>query len=344
MEDKNLFVVILAGGQGQRLWPLSRKSYPKQLLPFQDNKSLLELTIDRIKPLSTQNNRWIVSTHDYQKIIKDQVGQHISKVLAEPATRNTAPAILLTCLEIIQNNPDATIIFLPADHYIKNEEIFLKNLKTAAQFATENNAITLLGLQPTHPATGYGYIEYQQKTTPIDSPQKIIKFHEKPSKPAAQNYCQQKNMLWNIGVFCGKATTFIDEFKTHAPHIYNDITAYLNNNGSYNSVENISIDHAIIEKSNNVYVLPVHFQWSDVGNLKTFLSLQNNHHSKHIINIESNNNLHHVTQDKVVVLIGVKDLCIIDTDDALLIMQQDEAEKVKMAIKKLKEQKLTNFL
>ena len=179
---------------------------------------------------------------------------------------------MLACLTLIQHDPDASIVFLPADHSIKEEALFSQGLQTALSFLHNKDIIALIGLEPTYPATAYGYIEYT-KTSSSDL-SKVLKFHEKPSHIQAQQYLEKDNMLWNGGYFCGKASTFIALFQKHVPALYEQMQEYLNNNLLYAQLKSISFDRAVLERASNVYVLPLAITWSDVGNLQTFLSAQ----------------------------------------------------------------------
>jgi mannose-1-phosphate guanylyltransferase len=346
MNKKDLYIVIMAGGQGTRLWPLSRKKLPKQLLPFHESSTLLDLTVDRIKDLVEPEHRWIVTTQDYKTLIEQQLGNSVGTVLAEPSTQNTGPAILYTCLEIYKHNPHASVIFLPADHFIEQHDVFTKDLAQAVEYATSHKAITLLGLHPTEAATGYGYIEYE--TSQTSRIHKIKQFHEKPDKETAAQYITNPHMLWNIGIFCGTVQTFLEQYKQHAPELTEQVNEFMEHKRDYFDITNISVDHAIMEKSNDIYVLPVNFSWSDVGNLATFLELQKSD-KNNIVSLKSHDNFTYVDQDgahtkKIITLIGVDNLCIVDTPDALLIARKDTVEDVKLLQAELRKLKLDDYL
>lgn len=343
--NKYHYIVILAGGKGERLWPLSREKRPKQLLPFCNDLSLLEQTINRVQKLVEKEHLWIVTTEQQEEQITQMVGAKVGKVLTEPASRNTAPAILLTCLKIAEQDSNAVVSFLPADHFITQDGIFRDNLKNALDFSAHHEGITLLGLKPDWAATGYGYIEFEKKNEASIKPQKVIRFHEKPSVATAELYLMLPNMLWNIGIFCAKVSTFLHEYEQTAPSIVSGVKNYLADKEQYEQCENISIDHAVLEKSVNTHVLPVSFTWSDVGNLDTFLSLHAKHKeaSAHTVTINSQNNTINV-KDKLVALIGIENLCIVETDDVLLIAQRDQTDKVKQVLSLLKEESNEHYL
>ena len=338
--NKNRYIVILAGGKGERLWPLSRQTKPKQLLPFEQNSTLLEQTIQRVKKLVPQKNIWVVTTKQHEQSIKELVGAQVGTIIAEPLPRNTAPAILYTCLCIKEQNPQATVAFLPADHVIKPEKDFSNALLTAMAYAHDHNLIALLGLKPTYAATGYGYIEYKQDHRDLHT---ISRFHEKPMLAHAKRYIKKSNMLWNIGIFCGTVATFIQEYELHAYELYKKITKFYATHHGYEDAQNISIDYALIEKSIKTVVLPVEFEWSDVGNLDVFLTAQKKVIPSQVITIDAKNNVVQVP-DKLVALIGVNDLCIVQTNDALVIAKRSEVEKVKLVVQQLHKNNQEEYL
>ena len=346
MKKSSTYLVILAGGKGERLWPLSREKKPKQLLPFTNEDSLLEHTIERIKSLVPKDNLWIVTNELQAPHIENLVGTKVGKILAEPASCNTAPALLYSCLKIFQKDENALITFLPADHFIVQDKIFRKSLTDCLDFCAQNNGISLVGLKPDWPATGYGYIEFESyKKIKTTIPQKVVRFHEKPPLKTAELYLDLENMLWNIGVFCAKASVFIDEYKKVAPHIFKAVQQFVQGKGDYSVCENISVDHAVLEKSKAIYVLPVHFTWSDVGNLDIFLSLHTKHKKlmTNTIEIDSRNNVVEVPK-KLVALIGVENLCIVETDDVLLISKRDQTDNVKQILHKLRKKNNHEYL
>jgi mannose-1-phosphate guanylyltransferase len=338
-----LYGVVLAGGVGERLWPLSRQSKPKQFLSVGSHKTLLEQSLDRLAPIVDYS--WIVTAQKHVNLVHEYVGGIVDHVVVESEGRNTAPAILYTCLELYKRDPEAVVLFVPADPFIPEADYakFQDMILRAALFAQQHDDIVLLGVKPTYPATGYGYIQYDKQATfaPIF---KISQFHEKPSLKVAQNYIKA-NMLWNIGMFCGKVSVFIEQYKRWVPELYNQVEEFMNGERLYRDVESISIDYAIMERSANVFVLPVDFSWCDVGNVDVFMSLHDKFSvsNKKTIQIDSKSNLVSVP-NKLVALIGVDDLCVIETDDALLITKRSQAEKVREIVKALKDKKQIEYL
>ncbi len=337
--NKNVVVVILAGGKGERLWPLSRQLHPKQLLSL-NGSSLLAQTIDRVDSLVDKSNLWIFTTDEQKASIQQAVGSRVGVIATEPATRNTGPAVLLACLKIYALNPEALIVFVPADHYIKDTDAFQKTLMQAIQVSEKQDSITLLGIKPTHPATGYGYIQADTEHVDKDA-YPVHSFHEKPTLQSAQQYVQQENMLWNSGIFCGKVDTFLREFRMHALTLYQMVHAYVDQGYDYQKISSISFDHAVLEHSNNVWVVPALFDWSDVGNLDTFLTLKKS--EQNVIALNAHNNKIDVP-GKLVALIGVNNLCVVQTEDALLIAQSDNTEHIKEIVQMLKKNNKEQYL
>ena len=342
----HVYCVILAGGVGERLWPLSLQKKPKQLLSVDDQQTLLEQAINRVALLVPQKNIWVSTTQQHAQSIEKLLGNRIGKIVIEPGSRNTGPAILLSCLEIYQKDPQAIILFVPADTFIphKDNHTFAQFVEHALDFVSHNDHITLFGVKPTYPATGYGYIEYDEQLG--QAPFVVKKFHEKPSLIMAQEYLQQPTMLWNIGMFCGKASVFINEYKNLASAMYEGVVAYRHGIQSYQSVVADSIDYAVMEKSCHVSVLPVDFAWCDVGTIETFLSIKEQCGglgAGNVIEVEACNNLVDVP-NKLVALIGVHDVCVVQTDQVLLITKREDSEKVRAIVKQLKHKELHEYL
>lgn len=340
--SKNLFVVVLAGGSGERLWPLSRKNKPKQLLPFINKSTLLEQTIDRFAGKVASERIYVVTTKAQESLIAQCVGNKVGKIIAEPEARNTAPAILFTCFEIARTNPDACVLFVPADHFIAQKDIFVTTVMQAVEYAQNNDDIVLLGIKPYAAAVGYGYIEHvgnDQVTKPV------VRFHEKPTVEVAQEYIKNEHMLWNAGIFCAQVKTYMDAFRMHAPEIFEAIHNYCNGNGSYSNAASVAFDVAILEKTKKCVVVPSSFTWSDVGNVSSFLMLQQQYgnETNKVIAVNATANLIQ-TPKKLVALVGIDNVCVVETDDVLLIARRDQADAVKTIVRDLKDQKYEDYL
>lgn len=340
--ERSVYAIVLAGGSGERLWPLSRRNQPKQLLALEAHQTLLEDTIERIAPVVHQDHIWVVTTQQYMNAIAALVQHKVGIITLEPSPRNTAPAILLACFSIYAQDPEALVVVLPSDHYIPARDTFIEFVTHALDCATQTDRIVMLGAQPTYPATGYGYIEYNpQQSYPCD----VIKFHEKPSLAVAQAYLHSGRMLWNIGIFCAQVQVLLEEFEQLVPDVYKTVRAYWIEGQPYEQVPAIAVDYAIMEKSARLAVLPANFVWYDVGNLNSYLSLRS-HYKKfesEIIAVDSHNNLIEVQHD-LVALIGVDNLCIVQVDGILLIAKRDETEKVKQVLETLRQHNADEYL
>ena len=331
--------IILCGGNGTRLWPISRTLMPKQFVKLFDNKSLFQLTVERNAQICTE--QFIISNTEQYFLALDQLeelNQKNNRYLLEPIGRNTAPAIALACMAL---DKEEIILVSPSDHLIKNEVEYHKVLTKAKTLAEENNLVTF-GIKPTFPEIGFGYIEADGLS--------VKAFHEKPTLEKATSYLKAGNYYWNSGMFCFKAGVFLEELKQYSPTIYEtSLKAY--NNSSKNEVIRIkhedmetipedSIDYAVMEKSAIVKVVPSNINWSDVGSFDALFEElpkdENNNtiNTKHIA-IDSKNNLIYA-KDKYIATIDVEDLIIVDTGDALLISRKGSSQKVKKVVEEIK--------
>ena len=324
--------VILCGGNGTRLWPLSRTLMPKQFVKLFEGESLFQKTVTRNRKAC--DSQFIVSNAEQYFLAVDQMeelGTDQSNYLLEPIGRNTAPAIALSCLAL---DPEEIVLVTPSDHLIKDEEAYMEALTNAKALAQQDNLVTF-GITPQYPETGFGYIEAEGEN--------VLSFKEKPDAITAQAYLDAGNYYWNSGMFCFKAGVFLEELKKYSPEIHEaSLLAYNSAKVdemiriSYDDMSAISedsIDYAVMEKSDKVKVIPSDIAWSDLG---SFESLDEEIESSHkVINIDSTNNL--VLSPKQVATIDVNDLIIIDTPDALLVSKKGSSQKVKAVVKELKE-------
>ena len=276
-------VLIIAGGVGTRFWPKSTEKKPKQFVNLIGNKTMLQMTIDRVKKITSMEHIFISTNSHYVDLVLEQIPE-ISKenIIIEPVGRNTAPCILLSTMIIDKKYPNSNIAVFPADHILREEDNFVKTIETANQFLKNNKGIITIGIQPTRPETGYGYIK--MSTMPIGKNNfeviKVDKFVEKPNLEKATEYLSTNKYLWNAGMFVYNSKYMIEEFEDKMPKMSETINSIINSNDEeymknlfekYELCEKISIDYAIIEKSNNIYVIPSDLGWDDIG---TWPSLQ----------------------------------------------------------------------
>ena len=317
-DKKHRYVITLAGGGGKRLWPLSRTDQPKQLLPLYGSVTLLEKTIERMQVFAPRERQYLVTieayVHDIQRLIADRIGT----IIPEPVGRNTAPAIALSCLEIIKHDSEAVVIIVPADHVIHDEEKFATALELACGYAHAYDKLVLLGVKPDRAATEYGYIETLASATHKVLP--VIRFHEKPTAHVADWYYHNENMLWNSGIICAKASVLLDEITLHAPEIIAGI-------GQYETLQPSSIDYAVLEKSERVAVVSADFGWSDVGSLSSFMAAyaDKNQPTKSINVLAAADN--RSIAKKPVVFAGVTNVCIIETDDLIFVVDTQQMHR-----------------
>lgn len=331
--------IILCGGSGTRLWPISRTLMPKQFVKLFNNESLFQLTVERNSKIC--NTQYIVSNAEQYFLALDQLDElnkTNNKYLLEPVGRNTAPAIALACLDLPY---DEIVLVTPSDHLIKDECEYAKVLDQAKELALEDNLVTF-GITPQFAETGFGYIEANGL--------EVKAFHEKPNKQTAEEYVKAGNYYWNSGMFCFKAGVFLDELKTYSPKIYETSkTAYENakNDGivriSHDDMSNIpedSIDYAVMEKSKKVKVIPSDIAWSDVGSFDALYEElpkdeNGNTTNPNHISIDSKNNLVYGSQRKIAT-VDIEDTIIVDTSDALLISKKGNSQKVKQVVAEIR--------
>ncbi|HFQ62048.1 MAG TPA: mannose-1-phosphate guanylyltransferase/mannose-6-phosphate isomerase [Epsilonproteobacteria bacterium] len=331
--------IILCGGSGTRLWPISRTLMPKQFVKLFNNESLFQLTVKR--NIQSCEKQFIVSNSEQYFLAIDQLEELSStnnKFLLEPIGRNTAPAITLACLAL---DPNEIVLVSSSDHLIKNESAYQKVLLEAEKLASQNNLVTF-GITPEYPETGYGYIEAENVN--------VKAFHEKPDVITAQKYIDAGNFYWNSGIFCFKAGVFLEELNRYSPEIYekskiayenakNDDMLRINHEDMLAIPEN-SIDYAVMEKSSKVKVVSANIAWSDLGSFDALSQEFKKDESGNTINdnliaINSTNNFVY-TKDRLISLVGIDDLIVVDTADALLISKKGDSQKIKDIVKELR--------
>lgn len=347
-----MYCTILCGGSGTRLWPLSRQNFPKQFLSLYSDKSLLQETFLRmVKIVDKENIFFITNKENYFNVLNQIKNVYInfdkSRIIIEPLSLNTAPSIALVAKyleEIIKIKPTDPIISLHADAYIENKEKYNKIVKNALAQVDDN--IGTIGITPTKPETGFGYIKKGHKVENKNA-YYVLEFKEKPDKEKAKQYFDSGEYFWNSGIYIFNIQTLIQEFKKYEPSIFKLLQSnYSDFVEKFNKLSEISIDHAIAEKSNKVIVFEGDFGWRDIGSFDSLAEIStirqaeaNNKNIAQHIPINSNNIFINSTSNRLIATIGVEDLNIIDTNDSILIQKKGQGESVKQIVLKLKEQK-----
>lgn len=339
-DSPEIHAVLLVGGKGERFWPLSTPGRPKQFLKIFSDKTMVAETLERISPLISAKNIHYVLPGHLESLLKEEIPSIKDKnVIIEPEGRNTAPAIALAARALSYKH-DAIMAVLPADHIISPRKTFLADLKAAAKLAQKGHLVTF-GIPPTRPETGYGYIEFDKDKTLGRRGYEVRKFHEKPDKKTAERYIKLGNYLWNSGMFVWKVSTIIDAFKSHHSETYKGLLHPHSGEPtprSYARLEATSIDYAIMEKAENVAVVPARFSWDDVGSwsaVERHLSkgLDKNTRIGKLIVVESEGCIA-VTDEGEIALLGVRDLVIVKTRDTVLVCAKDRAAEIKKLLEK----------
>ena len=345
----NHYAIILCGGSGTRLWPLSRKLRPKQLLSLSDDKSLLQNTADRLIQHVPKNNLFTVTHEDHKFEVKGQIAdivpEAIDNVLAEPYAKNTLPAIAWAVDQIHKKDPSAMIGVFASDHAIDNESAFLDAWKTAEEVA-KDNYLVLLGIKPHEASTGYGYIKPGDKNASgAKSFFEVDQFVEKPDVDKAKQYVEN-GYLWNSGMFIFKAKAFKQMFKDHQPEMAAQFKTMndKNFNKTYENFTNISIDYGLAEKANKVAVVPVDMSWSDLGNWDSIYQKQKKDANKNVVQgevfLEATKNSLLFADSGVLAISGLDNIIVVQTEDATLVCDRDKAEDIKSLVENIKKYKL----
>ena len=339
-----MIALIMAGGVGSRFWPLSRKTKPKQFLNIISDKSMIKMTVERLNKKIKLEDIYIVTQANQSEILKQELPELPSQnIIIEPMGRNTAPCIAFSA-SLLQEKygKDEKMLVVPADHYIPNSDDFWERTKIADKLADDGGLITF-GITPTFPATGYGYIEIEKSDAEF---QKILQFKEKPDEELAKKFLTQGNFYWNSGMFVWKIGVILAQFKKYLPKIYSllsQITDKVKSNHDfediYSKMPNIPVDIGILEQAEERYLIPVSYQWSDVGSWKALYEISEKDENKNTI--KSNHYFENVTNsyfssDKFVAAINVDNIAVIDSEDAILIMNLDDSQKVKSVVEFLK--------
>ncbi|MTG97270.1 MULTISPECIES: mannose-1-phosphate guanylyltransferase [Myroides] len=343
--SSNYYAVVMAGGVGSRFWPVSTPDFPKQ---FHDmlgtGDTLIQKTFKRLSLLIPKENILILTHENYRDIVREQLPSvELENIILEPAMRNTAPCILYAAMKIKKINPDAVMVVAPSDHWIEDEVQFISNLQRTFDVCERDRVLMTLGILPTFPNTGYGYIEFNKlDSRPI---KKVVQFREKPDYVTARKFIQSRHFLWNAGIFVWSVQAIIEAFSEFQPkmiELFNKGNDLYNTNGEksfinehYPLAENISIDYAIMEKANNVYVLPATFDWNDLGTWGSLYDkLPKDCSENAVVNAKAffnnaTNNIVRTDSDKLVVVDGLSDYIIVDKEGVLLIYPKKKEQEIK---------------
>ncbi len=355
------YCVIMAGGIGSRFWPMSRQTHPKQFIDILGTgETLLQATYRRVKSIFPPENVLVVTNEDYVNIVAQQLPEIPKEnILAEPLRKNTAPCIAYAAYKIRKRNPNATMLITPADHLVTKEEELVRILNMGIEYASENDVLLTMGIKPTRPDTGYGYIQFSQKSNSNPEIKKVKTFTEKPEIEMARHFVSSGEFLWNSGMFIWKLKTFMEVFEKYMPEeftLFNDAEAIMDTPAEakviedvYQEVHNVSIDIGVMEKADNVYVVLADFGWSDLG---TWGSLydelkedgSNSVVGKNVMMYDSHHCMVHVPKDKLVVIQGLENCIVAESNGVLLICKMEDEQKIKHLVNEVRIEKGEKFL
>lgn len=347
----NTTALIMAGGRGERFWPKSRKNLPKQFLSLTDDgKTMIQLTVERISSIVNLEDVYIATNKDYKALVLEQIpGLPEQNVLCEPVGRNTAPCIGLGAMHIAKKYDDAIMFVLPSDHLIKFNKMFIRTLQEACNVAEKNNNLVTIGITPDYPETGYGYIKFESRVTDGQA-YKVDRFVEKPSLEVAKEYLASEEYLWNSGMFIWKISSILKNMQKFMPDTYEALKRIQDAIGKeqeetilekeFHSIQSQSIDYGIMEKAEDIYILPGTFGWDDVG---SWLAVERIKKTNEFGNVVNGNiitvNTHNCViqgEKKLIATVGLDDMIVVDTEDATLICAKDHAGDIKKVLENLK--------
>ncbi len=357
-----IFVVLMAGGVGTRFWPRSRARTPKQVLDIVDHETMMKATYKRLKGLVEPERIFVVTNQDQMPVIRKQIPKLSEQnFIIEPMGRNTAPCIGLAATMVQQIDADGIMVVLPADHLITDTSEFKRVIRHAAKYAWESDGLVTLGINPTHPATGYGYIQRGEEVSKLDDHgvYKVKTFAEKPNLETALRFLESGDFYWNSGMFIWKVSSILKEIEVKLPELHEgllQIKSQLNKKNFnsvledvYRRIRGISIDYGVMQTAQNVFVIPTVMGWSDVGSWEVVYEIsekdnnKNSGNCKEIQALDSGENYIYAPK-KMVGLVGVKNLVIVDTGDALLVCRKNHSQDVKELVEQLKKNGLDEYL
>lgn len=349
VSSRNNHLVIMAGGVGSRFWPMSTVEKPKQFIDVLGvGKSLLQLTVERFGDICKAENVWVVTNKAYVNLVKEQLPElPDGNILCEPCRRNTAPCIAYVSWKIKSKDPKANIVVTPSDHIVTNTEEFRRVIKSCLNFTMDSDAIVTLGMKPTRPETGYGYIQADLTSSSLRNKEifRVYSFREKPDLDTAKQYISKNNYFWNAGIFIWNVSTIVNAFRVYQPAIskvfegmlpiYGTDKEQLMIDEKFPECKSISVDYAIMEKAEEIFVCPADFGWSDLGTWGSLLvntkkDLYGNSCIGNEIDVfETSNCIIHTTQEKKVIVQGLDGYIVAENDDTLLICRLSEEQRIK---------------
>lgn len=359
---QHYYAAILAGGLGTRFWPKSRASFPKQFLDILNlGETLIQSTYKRYKNFIPSENIFVITSDEYVEIIKQQLPEiPVENILAEPSRKNTAPCVAYISFKLLEKDPLACLIVAPSDHLVTDNKTFEELSLKGLHFAEKNKAFVTLGIEPTYPNTGYGYIQFDTSAQQEENVFKVKTFTEKPDLELAKTFLASGDFLWNAGIFMWNVKDVVDALEKFQPEMFELFAAEKENFNTDKETEaieriyplctSISIDYAIMEKANNVYVIPASFGWSDLGTWNsayTNLKKDNKENAlagENIVVIDARNSMVHAPHEKLVVLQGLDGFIVVDTPDVLLICKKENEQQVKDFLSLVKKHKGDKFL
>lgn len=354
-----IYGLILAGGKGSRLYPLSRARKPKQFLKLIDDKSFLVNTVDRIIPIIDRNNIYVVTNMDYREKVKNElVGIKDENIFVEPANKETATCIGLSAVKLLKQDANAVMVVLPSDHYIQGEKNYIDTLSQAIEMANKRRCIVTLGVEPNRPETGYGYIEMGERTTGNIQTYKIARFTEKPNLEVAKDFILKGTYLWNSGIFVFRADVILREIEKYLPKLHKPLMEIYKSLGEeneekvikeqYEFIDGISIDFGVMQKTRKAYVIKCDFNWDDMGSfgaLSRLLCSDTNNNISSNVYIDECENCSIFGDKNLIIGFGVKDLVVVDAGDVILVMDKNKDQEIKHLLNKLNGQsKYNKFL